>query len=94
MVTAAGANGVPNNVLVNLVAFDEPTPHADVYATIILSPAKAAAFELNTTTMVCELMVPESKTPVDPTIPSAGNDQNQPVAAEAVVVEAISPDAE
>jgi hypothetical protein len=60
----------------------------------MLSPAMAAAFELNTTTMVCEFIVPESKTPVDPTIPSAGRDHNQPVAAVAVVVEAINPDAE
>ena len=57
----------------------------------MLSPAIAAAFELNTTTMVCELIEPESKTPVEPTVPSAGKDHNQPVAAVAVVVDAINP---
>lgn len=58
----------------------------------MLSPAIAAAFELYTTTMVCELTDdPESKTPVDPTIPSAGKVHNQPDAAVAVVVDAINP---
>ena len=57
----------------------------------MLSPAIAAAFELYTTTMVCELIVPESKVPVEPTVPSAGKDHNQPVAAVAVVVDATNP---
>jgi hypothetical protein len=43
--------------------------------------------------MVRELIVPESNTPVDPTMPSAGKDHNHPVAAAAVVVATVKPDA-
>jgi hypothetical protein len=93
MVMVAGANGAVNAVLVNLVALDAPRPQADVYLTLIESPLIAAAFELYTITMVCELMVPESKVPVEPTVPSAGKDHNHPVAAAAVVVATVKPDA-
>lgn len=93
MVTVAGANGASNAVFVSLVALATLNPHADVYATLMVSPAAAAAFEVYTTTIVCEPIEPESKTPVEPTVPSAGNDHNQPVAAPAVVVAATNADA-
>ena len=93
-VTVAGANGAANEVFVSLVAFATLNPQADVNATLIVSPAAAAAFELYIITIVCEFTSPESIVPVEPTVPSAGNDQNQPVAGIAVAVAAANADAE
>ena len=93
MVTVAGANGASNAVFVSLVALATLNPHADVYATLMVSPAAAAAFEVYVITIVCAFTFPESSVPVEPTVPSAGNDQNQPVAAPDVVVAATKAEA-
>jgi hypothetical protein len=59
----------------------------------MVSPATAAAFEVYVTVMVCDVAVPESLVPVDPTVPS-GFDHDQPDAAAAVAVAAGKADAE
>ena len=88
-----GAAGTGNAVLVSFVAFEVPKPHAEVNATRMVSPAPAAAFEVYVTVMICDVAVPESIVPVDPTVPS-GFDQDQPDAAAAVAVAAGNADAE
>jgi len=88
-----GAAGTGNAVLVSFVAFDVPKPQAEVNATRMVSPATAAAFEVYVTVMVCDVAVPESLVPVDPTVPS-GFDHDQPDAAAAVAVAAGKADAE
>ena len=58
MVTVAGANGASIEVFVSLVALATLNPHADVYATLMVSPAPAAALEVYVTTIVCAFIFP------------------------------------
>ena len=69
----------------SLAALFAPVPQAEVYATLIVSPAPATALLVYLTLMTCEFTLPESKVPVEPTGP-AGNVHNQPVVAGAVAL--------
>jgi hypothetical protein len=84
IVIAVGAAGTTVTTLVNLAALAAPFPQSEVYKTLTLSPAPAAALLVKLTTIVREFNVPESTTALAPKVPV--NDQTYPVAAPAVAV--------
>jgi hypothetical protein len=83
MVIEAGDKGAASFKLLNLEALRKLFPQSEVYNTLTLSPAKAAAFEVKVTVSVLDVKLPESTVIVDDNEPT--NDHTYPVAAPAVV---------
>ena len=79
----AGAAGATIAVLLNLAVLRKLFPQSDVYNTLTLSPAPAAALELKVTVNTREVKLPESTVAFAPNVPV--NDHTYPVAAPAVV---------
>ena len=76
LVITVGANGalnVVNAILVSLVVNKGVLPQFVVYPTFIESPIPAAALLLYLIQITLEVNDPESKDPVEPTVP-IGND--------------------
>ena len=92
MVIADGAAGATIAVLLNLAAFAALFPQSEVYNTLTLSNAPAAALLVKLTTMVRDDVVPESMVAFAPKVPV--NDQTYPVAASVVAVAAGNAGAE
>jgi hypothetical protein len=83
MVRVAGAAGVAKTKLDNLDALSTLLPQSEVYNTLTLSPAAAAALEVKVTVNTLDVKLPESIVAFAPNVPV--NDHTYPVAAPAVV---------
>ena len=78
-VIVAGAAGAVNRVFVKLTPLVKLLPHNAEYANLTLSPAIAAAFEVNFIFTTLEVNDPESTTAFAPNVPT--KDHCHPVAA-------------